>query len=97
MGIFAYALVYAKAEDRRRKKVGQPHTLIDDMELLLCSLLIVGLMGACAFFKPLRVIFDSELSFLVVFGPVIVGLTYLFHRKLDFQSSASHKPHRHQK
>ena len=95
--IFIYALAYAKGEDRKRKKIGQPHTFGDDAELLLCGLLIVGFMGACAFIQPLQVIFNSELLFSVVFGAVTVGLTYLFNRKLDFKSRTGHKPHRSSK
>ena len=82
VGYFAYRLLSsARAEERRRRERGQPHTMRDTALLLLTALSVVGVLLFAMFLKPLNVLVNSRAGFAAIILAVGGGLTYVFNRK----------------
>jgi threonine/homoserine/homoserine lactone efflux protein len=71
----------ARAEERRRREEGQPHTKRDTALLLLTGLCVVGVILLAIFLKPLNVLVNSRLGIAAIILVVGGGLTYIFNRK----------------
>ena len=77
-----YALLSgARAEERRRREQGQPHTTRDTALLLLTALSVVGVLLCAMFLKPLNGLVNSRAGFAAVILVVGGGLTYVFNRR----------------
>src|SRR5580700_11156862 len=79
--LIAYRFISsARAEERRRREVGQPHTGRDTALLLLTALSVVGVVLCIAFLKPLGGLVDSRVGLAAAILIVGGGLTYIFNR-----------------
>jgi Na+/H+ antiporter NhaD/arsenite permease-like protein len=79
---FAYRLLSgARAEERRRREQGQPHTMRDTALLLLTALSVVGVLLCAMFLKPLNLLVNSRAGIAAIILVVGGGLTYFFNRR----------------
>jgi heme A synthase len=69
----------ARAEERRRRDEGQPHTKKDTALLLLTALSVVGIV-LCAVFLKVPLV-NSRAGIAVIILVVGGGLTYVFNRR----------------
>lgn len=76
----AHILVAGRAEERRRREEGQPHTRRDTALLLLTAFCVVGVLLCAAFFKPLNALVNSRAGIGAVILLIGGGLTYIFNR-----------------
>jgi hypothetical protein len=67
-----------RAEERRRREQGQPHTMRDTALLLLTSLSVVGVLLCAMFLKPLNVLVNSLAGIAAIVLVVGGDLTYVF-------------------
>ena len=81
-GYFAYRLLSsARAEERKRREMGQPHTARDTALLLLGALSVVGVLLGAIFLTPLNALVHYRAGLYAIIVVVGGGLTYLFNRR----------------
>jgi Na+/H+ antiporter NhaD/arsenite permease-like protein len=79
---FAFRLTTSvRAEERRRREQGQPHTARDTALLLLSALFVVGLLLCAMFLKPLNSLINSRAGIAAIILVGGGGLTYVFNRR----------------
>ena len=79
---FAFRLLSsARAEERKRRELRQPHTMRDTALLLLAALAVVGVLLCTMFLKPLNGLVNSRTGIAAIIVVVGGALTYVFNRR----------------
>jgi sterol desaturase/sphingolipid hydroxylase (fatty acid hydroxylase superfamily) len=79
---FVYRLLNsARAEERKRRQQGQPHTRRDNALLLFTALSVVGILLCAVFLKPLNALANSRVGIAATILFVGGGLTYISSRR----------------